>query len=127
MESPAVTAYIQLFKGNNVQQGAGADFPVFVGSRSYQYGTGIGDILRGAFRWILPVVARGASTFLSNMVSHHDAGHGWKDAAKSSILPALSNTAEAIGQAAQSGRGHKRKKQYKRMKSKKTNYSNWNF
>ena len=56
--------YYQFF---NQQQGRGADFPVFQGTRYNQYGQGFGNIFRGFFRHVLPVVASGALTFLSEL------------------------------------------------------------
>lgn len=143
MENPAVKHYIKFFEGS-LQTGRGVDYPVYVGTRAAQYGNGIGDILRGVWRFIFPVVASGASTFLSEAVKAHDTGGGWKSAVKSAIAPAasgmLARTAEKITEAVensrkgdeanQGGRGRKRKhkkKQYKSNKKQRQNNSNWNF
>ena len=65
----------------------GGDFPVFRGARYIQYGNGFGDILRNIFRSVFPVVVKGATTFLGDMVRAKEEGQDWKGAAKSAILP----------------------------------------
>ena len=96
----------------------GGDFPVFQGARYVQYGNGFGDILRGIFRHVLPVVARGAANFLGGLVSNRDQGANWSAAAKSAILPTanamLSQTADQMNQAQQRGSGKRRKKHRKK-------------
>ena len=42
---------------------SGSALPTFSGARRGQNGAGLGDILRGIFRAILPIAAHGASTF----------------------------------------------------------------
>lgn len=84
----------------------GGDFPVFQGARYVQYGSGFGDILRGIFRNILPVVARGAATFLGGLVENRDQGANWSTAAKSALLPtAQAMMAQTSNQLAQSQQG----------------------
>ena len=67
----------------------GGSIPVFRGSRYYQEGAGIGDILRGIFRFIAPVAVRGLSSFAGNTLRAHEAGASLADAAKAAIAPAL--------------------------------------
>ena len=98
----------------------GGDFPVFKGARYHQYGSGFGDILRGILRFVMPVLTRGAATFLGDVVQKRDQGSTWGDAAKSAIKPtAMSVLNEATNQTAQRGNGKKRKR--KRKRSKKHN------
>ena len=89
----------------------GGDFPVFKGARFHQYGSGFGDILRGILRFVMPVLTRGAATFLGDVVQKRDHGSTWGDAAKSAIAPtAMSVLNEAANQTAQRGNGKKRKR-----------------
>ena len=66
----------------------------FSAARRDQYRAGLGDILRGIFRTILPIAVHVASTFLNEMVKAKDSGsaHSWSDAAKA----ALGSTAENV-------------------------------
>ena len=90
---------------------SGGNFPVFAGSRYSQYGQGFGAILRGIFRFALPVVARGASSFLEGLVSNREAGKDWKESAKSALgASAKSAMSQAGTQFAQQGHGRKRKR-----------------
>lgn len=71
--------------------------PVFRASRRHvQGGAGLGDVLRSAFRWFLPVALRGASTFANAFLKSHDQGATMRDAAKSAIAPTLNAAAVAI-------------------------------
>lgn len=71
--------------------------PVFTASRRRgQGGAGLGDMLRSAFRWFLPVAMRGASTFANQFLKSHDQGATFRDAAKSAIGPALGVAGDAI-------------------------------
>ena len=65
----------------------GGEFPVFRGARYVQYGSGFGDIFRGIFRHILPIVVQGASSFFGNLMQSREKGATWGQAAKSSIAP----------------------------------------
>jgi len=78
--------YIALFDKQR-----GGDLPVFVGARRYPYqgGAGLGDILRGLFRRVLPVAIKGVSSFFSGVSKAQDQGASFKDAAKSAIGPTV--------------------------------------
>jgi len=116
-------------------------YPVFAGARFNQQGSGFGDILRGIFRFIFPIAARGVSTFVGEAVKAHDSGADWKTAAKSAILPTAQNvTGRTLDQirdaqapaptaepAAQSGSGKRRRPPPQYKKPKKMKYDNWNF
>ena len=97
-------------------QGGGANFPVFQGSRYSQYGHGFGDILRGIVRFALPVVARGAWSFVEGLMKNRSEGQDWKTAAKGAIAPTAMATLSEVGnqmeqhqQSRQVGHGRKRK------------------
>lgn len=125
--------YFRILGGEQQHGGAASyDYPIFVGSG--QNGRGLGDILKSIWRFIAPVAARGASTFLGEMVKGHDAGGDWKSAAKSALAPAateaLSQAVGSIPKPAQSGNGRKRKgkpKQYKSHKVQPQDFTKWNF
>ena len=84
---PQTALYIQYYKNQ-----AGGNLPVFSGARRGQYGAGLGDILRGIFRTVLPIAIRGAASFLGTTLKSHDSGSTWKNAA----LNALPSTAQSI-------------------------------
>lgn len=120
---PLTESYQRLFT-----QRGGDLLPVFRGSRYYHHGSGFGDILRGIFRFILPVAIKGASTFLGETSRAHDLGVPMKEALKAAIKPTLGAAAtEAVTQFAkkqesqpihlvnQKGQGKKRKKKKKKV------------
>ena len=84
---PQTALYLQYYKNQ-----AGGNLPVFSGARRGQYGAGLGDILRGIFRTVLPIAIRGAASFLGTTLKSHDSGSTWKNAA----LNALPSTAQSI-------------------------------
>jgi hypothetical protein len=49
------------------QSGSGSDMPVFVGAR-YQRGHGLGSILSGLFRHVLPFLKANAKNFATNLL-----------------------------------------------------------
>ena len=140
MDNPAVNNYIQFFE-RRLQHGSGFDYPVFTGARFNQQGSGFGDILKGIFRFIFPIAARGVSTFVGEAVRAHETGADWKTAAKSALLPTAQNVTSkaldqirealapplAVGSGAQSGSGKRRRPHPQYKKAKKAKYENWNF
>ena len=110
-QDPIAQAYFHSLKARQV--GGGGDYPVFSGSRNIQYGQGFGDVLRGFFQHVIPVVARGAITFLSEFSRNKESGVSWKDAAKSAIHPtamtAISEAVTQIDKARQSGKGKRKR------------------
>lgn len=110
-------------------QQAGGSFPVFAGA-PYQTGAGFGNILRSIGRFLLPIIAPTASSFIRSAAEGLEGGQDIKSALKGSIAPtvktALGSTIEQV-QKRQSGSGkrrHKRKvvrkKLYKATKAKRT-------
>lgn len=70
----------------NSQHGGRIDY--FSGSRRGQFGHGLGDILRGLFRTVLPIAAHGASAFLGEMAKGHAEGKSLKESALNALAPA---------------------------------------
>jgi hypothetical protein len=87
--SSNVDRYIQAF---SAQRGSG--FPIYMGA-PYMRGGGFGDVLRGLFRRIVPVIAKNASSFLSGFTQGNDRGLSLKEAAKEAVRPALSTTVKS--------------------------------
>ena len=57
----------------------------------FQSGAGFGDILRSSFRTIFPILIRGASTFLGDVVKSSDEGASLRDAVAAAAGPAIGN------------------------------------
>ena len=132
MDNQAVKNYLAFFNHKH-QTGGGSDFPVFKGGRYSQYGNGFGDILRPALRFLLPIAARGVTTFLSEAARGRGDGADWATAAKNAILPTANKVFKKVVKRvrkSQVGNGKRKRmssKQYKRGKKLRTDYQNWNF
>lgn len=109
------SAYLQYYKAQT-----GGQLHTFSGTRRAQLGGGLGDILRGIWRTIFPMAARGASTFLNETLKAKNGGINWGDAAKAALLPvakeAAAHAIEKVAAASarppqeQSGSGRRRRK-----------------
>jgi hypothetical protein len=75
---------------------SGGEIPVFRGGR--QSGEGLGDILRGIFRFIAPLALRGISAFAGHTLDAHQKGATLKDAAKSALTPTLNSVASGFAE-----------------------------
>ena len=58
-----------------------------------QSGAGLGDVLRGIFRFLAPIALRGLSTFASRTLTGQQLGMPLALAAKSAIVPTISAVA----------------------------------
>jgi hypothetical protein len=102
------------------QAGGNTDENVFRGARRWsQSGDGIGDILRGAARFALPVLFHGVKSFAGNALDAGDRGASFKDAVRSSIKPALAAAAEAVVANFQGGKRRAKTASVKRTKRSK--------
>lgn len=70
------------------QSQVGGQLRVFRGG--LQSGAGLGDVLRGLFRFLAPIAIRGLSAFATNALSGHMAGLPLALAAKGAIMPTIS-------------------------------------
>ena len=98
--NPYFTFYrAQFGHGMPVYQGRG--LPVFQGYGD-QRGSGLGDILRGVFRSVIPFLApiacRAASGFISNTARGLNSGQSLKDAAKGALRPTAEGAVEAVAE-----------------------------
>ena len=68
---------------------AGGSISVFSGSRRYhpQSGAGLGDILQGIFRTIVPVALNGVGSFVDKINKSHVSDSILKNAAKAALGP----------------------------------------
>jgi hypothetical protein len=83
------------------QSQRGGEIPIIRGGS--QSGAGIGDILRGVGRFLMPVALRGIGSFAGHMLSGTASGMSLKNAAKAAVIPSLS---AAVGLSSdQSGSG----------------------
>lgn len=108
------------------QDQQGGQITYFRGAKRYQVGAGIGDVLKGIFRTVLPIAAHGASTFLNEMFqAKGNQAPNWGAAAKAAIVPTarqvIDDSIEKITRRGkQSGSG--RKKKYRRRGSGRVAY-----
>ena len=87
----------------------GGRLDTFSGARSGQHGAGLGDILRGIFRTVLPIAAHGATAFLKQTLDGKANGTSWKDSARAAIAPAAQQMlGQALTKISQSGRGKRK-------------------
>jgi len=109
---PQYQSYLRYY----AQQQQGGQLPtVFRGSRRWQQrGDGFGDWMRRAFRFILPIAASSAQTFLKETVDAREKGASWKDAAKGALKPTLqagiSRAVKRFAEPLQDGSGGKKRK-----------------
>ena len=80
---------IKFYKAAFPQQSNGFDIPVFRGVSRYQYGQGVGDVLRGILQFFLimarflkPVAIKGAQTLLKSGSKAIKEGATFKDVIK---------------------------------------------
>ena len=64
MADPMKDPRVEMLRAAMTQRGRGMPIQVFRGTSRYQYGSGVGDVLKSIWKFIFPVIARGASSFL---------------------------------------------------------------
>ena len=82
------------------QSQRGGEIPTFRGGS--QSGAGIGDMLRGLGRLLVPVALRGIGSFAGHTLTGTANGLSLKNAAKAAIIPSLS-AAVGLGSSGSSG------------------------
>ena len=87
---------IEFYKAAFSQKCNGFDFPDFRGTSTYQYGQGLGDLLRGIVRYIprdtqflKPVSMKGIQTYLNTGSKAIKEGATVKDVIKSTLKPTI--------------------------------------
>ena len=87
---------IEFYKAAFSQRGNGFDFPVFRGTSRYQYGQGLGDVLRGIERYLprvtqflKPVAIKNIQTLLKAGSEAIKEGATTKDVIKSTLKPTV--------------------------------------
>ena len=83
------------------QSQRGGEIPVFRGGS--QSGAGIGDILRGIGRFLMPVALRGIGLFAGHTLAGTASGMSLKNAAKAAVIPSLSAAVGWSGSSTSSG------------------------
>jgi hypothetical protein len=109
-----VQSYLRYYS----QQRGGQLPPVFRGARQWQKGDGFGDVLRGIFRWFLPVLTSGASSFINEAAAGQARGQSLGEAAKGALRPAIGSLIGAAAKRMQGGTGRRRSKKRKSVKRK---------
>ena len=103
----------------DLQQSGKGEFPVYVGAFK-QRGHGLGDILRGLWRRIVPIFKSFAPHVLragANIVEDVASGKTWKESAFQRV-PEVIRTATS-GETLQSGSGHRRKRTKRKSRIRK--------
>ena len=86
---------IEFYKAAFSQKGNGIDFSVFRGPSRYQYGQGLGDVLRGIVRYIRVtqffklVAMKGIQTLLKAGIEANKKGTTVNDVIKSTLKPTV--------------------------------------
>ena len=94
----------------------GGAFQVFRGER-FQHGSGFGETMQNIGRYVLPIAAVGARSFVKSVHAARKEGRTLKDAVKDAILPTIADTLEKTAETLQSGSG-KRGRRSARQKGK---------
>lgn len=115
MDNQQVEAFLRHYRG---QYGLG--FPVYRGER-FQSGNGLGNILSGIGRFLLPILVPSAQAFISATAQQMNKGLGIKDAAKAALTPtwqtAALKTMEQVNKRL-TGKGRRRRRRNTKAKSK---------
>jgi hypothetical protein len=80
---------VELYKQAFSHTGGGFDFPVFRGAHRQQYGEGVGDVLRGIWRFFRPVLIKGGQTLAKTLGETLKPEANIKDVLKSAVKPTL--------------------------------------
>lgn len=100
MSDPRVQSMIIALGGGGAQRGEGLDdIRVYTGAPRYQYGQGFGDVLRGIFRTVMPVVVRAGKTLFKTSAAALKDGSSIQESFKSALKPTLRTVLKHGGRA----------------------------
>ena len=92
---------LPVFRG---QRQVGGELAIFRGARDYQYGRGIGNILRSMGKVLGPIarkygpsVLKIGKKFVKHAIRAREQGASWGDAAKEGVLPAAKTALKEVG------------------------------
>ncbi len=71
-------------------------FPVFEGAR-HQHGAGLGTVIKSVGRFLFPIVASAANSFLGNTRRGVKRGHSIAGAAKAALMPTIGDVVQSTG------------------------------
>ncbi len=90
---------VSKFRAAMLHQNGGGDIAVFRGAHRYQYGNGIGDFLRGAWKFVVPLAMRAGKTLFKVGAQAMKEGATPGEAIKNAIRPALRSVLKHGGRA----------------------------
>jgi hypothetical protein len=88
---------VVMLKAAMSQHGGGMPIQVFRGTTRYQYGSGVGNILGSIWRFMYPVILRGAASFIKHGGDAYLAQGNVKEALKAGIKPAIGTMIKSAG------------------------------
>ena len=88
---------VEMLKAAMSQHGGGMPIQVFRGATRYQYGAGVGNILGSIWRFMYPVILRGAASFIKHGGDAYLAQGNVKEALKAGIKPAIGTMIKSAG------------------------------
>ena len=88
---------VEMLKAAMSQHGGGMPIQVFRGATRYQYGAGVANILGSIWRFMFPVIVRGAASFIKHGGDAYLAQGNVKEALKAGIKPALGTMIKSAG------------------------------
>ena len=89
---------VQQLRVAMTQHGRGMPIQVFRGASRYQYGGGVCDALKSIWRFMFPVVTRGAASLLEHGGNAYLQQGNWRSALKAGIKPALGTMIKTTGE-----------------------------
>lgn len=89
---------VEMLKVGMTQHGRGMPIQVFRGTSRYQYGGGVGEALRSIWRFVYPIIVRGAASFIKHGGEAFSQHGSIREALKAGIKPALGSMIKTAGE-----------------------------